>query len=212
MNAERTSIRICATRSASPAIEARSAIGKATCRQRRSARMYPVQRLFRSPLPRLYRRSIEGNCRTDERLECSCVYFVALMDVDRSPYISIEARIEKLRRVLQRSAFREGELHDRLVRLAGAHDPVVRPDGRPHPLPLFDDVRVGFPDELAHPAQRLASPICEIGDSFVAQLGGRKLLARIRLLHPSSDDRFTWRDKRPPPGWQSEARAPDQAR
>src|SRR3954469_7137996 len=105
------------------------------------------------------------------------------MNVNRAPYISIETRVEELGRVLQRSSFGEGQLHYRLVRLAGADDPVVRPYGSAHPLPLLDDVRVCLFDELAHPAQGLPAPVPELGDSFVNQLRCRLALGRIRLFH-----------------------------
>src|SRR5205823_12423899 len=96
---------------------------------------------------------IEGDCGTDECLERARVDLLALMDVNRAPYVPVEARVEEFGRVLQRSALGEGQLHGRLVRLAGADDPVVRPYGSAHPLPLLDDVRVCLFDELAHPTQ-----------------------------------------------------------
>jgi tetratricopeptide (TPR) repeat protein len=51
---------------------------------------------------------IEGDCGTDERLECARVDLLALMDVDRAPCIPLQARVEELGRVLQRSALEEG--------------------------------------------------------------------------------------------------------
>ena len=55
----------------------------------------------------------------------------------------------------------------------------MRPHGT-HPLPFLDDVRVGFLDELAHPAQRLPTPVPELGDALVDQL-------RCGLFHALHD-------------------------
>src|SRR6185369_11201514 len=81
--------------------------------------------LFHSPWPCLSDGCIEGDRGTDERLECGRVDFFPLIDVDRAPCIAFEARVEEPGRVLQRSPLGEGQLHFRLVRLAGANDPVV---------------------------------------------------------------------------------------
>src|SRR5262249_12469323 len=107
------------------------------------------------------------------------------MDVKRAPYVSVEARVEELGRVLQRSPLGEGQLHCRLVGFAGADDPVVRPHGST-PLPLLDDVRIRLLDELAHPAQGPPAPIREPGDSLVNQRRCRLTLGRTRLFHVSS--------------------------
>src|SRR5207244_5591065 len=82
----------------------------------------------------------------------------------------------------------EVQLHDVLVRLARADDAVVRPDRsartlRFRPLPLLDDVRVCFLDELAHPAERFPAPVPELCDSFRDELRCRPALARARLFH-----------------------------
>src|SRR6185369_8279022 len=135
------------------------------------------------------------------------VNLLALVDVDRAPDVPVEARVEELGRILQRSALREGQLHDRLVGLAGADDAVVRPHGRTHPLPLLHDLRVRFLDQLAHPAQGLAAPVAELGDSFVDQLGRRAAAGRTGLLHvfsrsspwPDADGRGGWSETGPCP-------------
>src|SRR5512144_1525709 len=96
--------------------------------------------LLRSPWPCLSSGCIEGDRGTDERRERTRVDMLPLMDVNRTPYVPVEARVEELGRVLQRSPLGEGQLQYRLVRLAGADDPVVRPNGSAHPLPLLHDV------------------------------------------------------------------------
>src|ERR1700730_770113 len=145
-------------------------------------------RLLRAPWPCLSAGCIEGDRGTDERLERARVDLLPLMDVDGAPCLPLEARVEELGWVLQRSTFGERELHDGLVRLACADDSVVRPCGSPrvrrlHPLHLLDDVRVCLLDELAHPAQGLAAPVPELGDPLVNPLRCRLALVGIRLLH-----------------------------
>src|SRR5262249_33091392 len=85
--------------------------------------------------------------------------------------------------VLQRSALVEGEFHDFLVGLAGADDAVVRPDRSAHPLPLLDDVRVRFLDELTHPAEGLPAPVPELVDPLGDELRRRRAFARDRFFH-----------------------------
>src|SRR5438445_1244961 len=70
-----------------------------------------------------------------------------------------------------------------LVGFASADDAVVRPNRSAHPLPLLDDVRVCFLDELAHSAEGFPAPVPEFGDSFRDELRCRLALARARLFH-----------------------------
>src|SRR2546422_8169317 len=55
--------------------------------------------------------------------------------------------------------------------------------GVPIHLPLLDDVRVCFVDELAHSAEGFPAPVPELGDSFRDELRCRLALARARLFH-----------------------------
>src|SRR5262252_6822675 len=127
-------------------------------------------RLLRSPWPCLSDGGIEGDRGTDERLERARVDLLPLIDVHRAPDVPVEARVEELGRVLQRSPLGEGQLHSRLVRLAGADDPVVRPYGNAHPLPLLHDVRVCRFDERAHPAHGLLLKLPLLSNSFWASM------------------------------------------
>src|SRR5882672_9308641 len=61
--------------------------------------------------------------------------------------------------------------------------PSCRPNRSAHPLPLLDDVRVCFLDELAHSAEGFSAPVPEFGDSFRDELRCRLALARARLFH-----------------------------
>src|SRR5207302_8560494 len=105
------------------------------------------------------------------------------VNVDRAAYVSVEARVEEASRILQRRALGEGELHDILVGLASADDAVVRPNRSAHPLPLLDDGRVCFLDELAHSAEGFSEPVPESGNSFRDAIRCRLALARAGLLH-----------------------------
>src|SRR5258707_5607804 len=128
-------------------------------------------------------RTVEGDRLANERLEGGLVNFFSFVDVDRAACVSVETRVEETGRILQRRALGEGKLHDILVGFASADDAVVRPNRSAHPLPLLDDVRVCFLDELAHSAEGFPAPVREFGDSFRDELRCRLALARARLFH-----------------------------
>src|SRR6185312_13935950 len=90
-------------------------------------------------LPLGGRRRVQYSRGADERFECLFVDLVALMQIDRAPGVAFEARVEETGRVLERGSLEKGQLHDGLVRLAGANDAIVLPHRNPPPLPLFDD-------------------------------------------------------------------------
>src|SRR3979490_1709542 len=98
-------------------------------------------------------------------------------------WMSIARRGFPSRPGLKRRALGEGKLHEILVGFASADDAVVRPNRSAHPLPLLDDVRVCFLDELAHSAEGSPAPVPEFGDSFRDELRCRLALARARLFH-----------------------------
>src|SRR5712672_1276739 len=127
--------------------------------------------------------TVEGDRLANECLEGGPVNFFSFVDVDRAAYVSVETRVEETGRILQRRALGEGKLHDLLVGFASADDAVVRPNRSAHPLPLLDDVRVCFLDELAHSAEGVPAPVPEFGDSFRDELRCRLALARARLFH-----------------------------
>src|SRR5437660_9167854 len=133
-------------------------------------------------------RTVEGDRLANERLEGGLINVFSFVDVDRAPYVSVEARVEETGRILQRRALGEGQLHDILVGFASADDAVVRPNrgagsGWFDPLPFLDDVRVCFLDERSHSAERFPAPVPEFGDSFRDELRCRLALARARLFH-----------------------------
>src|SRR6266513_4534056 len=128
-------------------------------------------------------RTVEGDRLANERLEGGLVNFFSFVDVDRAACVSVETRVEETGWILQRGALGEGTLHDILVGFASADDAVVRPNRSAHPLPLLDDVRVCFLDELAHSAEGFPAPVPEFGDSSRDELRCRLVLARARLFH-----------------------------
>src|SRR5712664_1349429 len=128
-------------------------------------------------------RTVEGDRLANERLEGDLVDFFSFVDIDRAACVSVETRVEETGRILQRRALGEGKLHDILVGFASADDAVVRPNRSAHPLPLLDDVRVCFLDELAHSAEGFPAPVPESGDSFRDTLRCRLAFARARLFH-----------------------------
>ena len=133
---------------------------------------FPLLRRFRLARP------VEGDRLANERRERGLVNGFSFVDVDRAAYVSVETRVEETGRILQRRALGEGKLHDILVGFASADDAVVRPNRSAHPLPLLDDVRVCFLDELAHSAESFPAPVPEFDDSFRDELRCRLALAR----------------------------------
>ena len=133
-------------------------------------------------------RTVEGDRLAHEGLEGGLVNFLAFVDVDRAPHISLETRVEETGGILQGRALGEGKLHDTLVGFAGADDAVVRPNrgagfGWFDPLPLLDYVRVCLLDEFAHSVEGFPAPVAEFGDSIRDELRCRLALARVRFFH-----------------------------
>ena len=80
------------------------------------------------------------------------------MEIDSPPGVAFKAGVEKSGRAFEQSALEESELHDALVRLAGADLSIVRPNRNAAPLPLLDHLRVSLLDESADMGERLAPP------------------------------------------------------
>src|SRR6185437_5238631 len=100
----------------------------------------------------------------DERLEGTGIDVITLAEIDGAPGIAVEAGVEQARRVLERGALEEGQLHDAFIALAGADDAVVRPHRNPSPLPLLDHIGVRLPDERADASEHLAPPVAQLLD------------------------------------------------
>src|SRR5579862_6195345 len=154
-------------------------------------------------------RTVEGDRLANERLEGGPVHFFSFVDVDRAARVAVETCVEETGRILQRRALGEGKLHNILVGFASADDAVVRPDRSAHPLPLLDDVRVCFLDELAHSAEGFPAPVPELGDSFRDERRCRLAVARVRLFHgltPAGNSLLTRQEGIEPPTYGLEGR------
>ena len=111
------------------------------------------------PRPLGGRGRVQGHSGANERFERLFINLVTLMEIDSTPGVTRETRVEEARRVFQRGALGEGHLHDRFVRLTGADYSRVRPHRNPSPLPLLDHFGVSLLDENSYPSERLASPV-----------------------------------------------------
>src|SRR5207253_565245 len=80
----------------------------------------------RHRLPSLRRRPILGHRGLHERRECARVDRLPFVDVDRPSHVAFQAGIEEARWVRDPGPPGERELHDLLIRLPGADNPVVR--------------------------------------------------------------------------------------
>src|SRR5712691_3710053 len=105
------------------------------------------------------------------------------MEIDSAPRVAFKAGVEKSCRVLERSALGESQLHDALVRLAGADHSIVRPNRNASPLPLLDHLRVSLFDESADMGERLAPPVVQFLDPRVDQPRRGFALGRCALFH-----------------------------
>jgi hypothetical protein len=110
---------------------------------------------------------IVSNGVTDESFESALIDLIALENIDRSPLVASEARVEKLVGVWEVRPVGKGKLHLILVGVADGDDSVARPHWASHPLPFLDDLAVGLKDALADAGQRFATPVREFYDQLV---------------------------------------------
>src|ERR1700754_177437 len=129
---------------------------------------------------------VEGYRRLHQGLECRGVYLLALGDIDGTAHVAVEACVEKLGRVGQRSAFGEGQLHLVLVGLTSADYPAEGPDGCTHPLPFLHHIGRRLVNQLAHPGQGLPAPVAEVFNPLVNQLRCCRGIDRNWLFHDAS--------------------------
>src|ERR1700733_319975 len=105
------------------------------------------------------------------------------MDIDGAPDLAFKAGVEQTCGVLERSALGECQLHDALVRLAGADHSIMIPNRNASPLPFLDDFGVGLFDERADLGKRLAPPVVQFLDPRVDQPRRGFALGRCALSH-----------------------------
>src|SRR6185436_7184516 len=128
-------------------------------------------------------RPVQRRRGADQRLEGLLIDLLPLMEIDRPPGVAFEAGVEESCRVLERRALEERQLHDLLVRLAGADRAMVRPDRNASPLPLLDLLRDRLLDESADVGERPAPPVVQLLDPRVDQPGRGFALGRCALFH-----------------------------
>src|SRR5713226_1420582 len=92
---------------------------------------------------------------------------VALEEIDRSPRVAFEARVEELVRIWEDRPVGKGKLHLIFVGVGDRDYSVVRPHWASHPLPFLDYLPVGLKDALADAGERFATPVCEFCDQLI---------------------------------------------
>src|SRR3984885_2746246 len=100
------------------------------------------------------------------------------MDIDGAPDLAFKAGVEQTCGVLERSALGECQLHDALVRLAGADHSIMIPNRNASPLPLLDHLWGSLFDESADMGERLAPPVVQFFYSRVDKPRRRRALGR----------------------------------
>ena len=113
----------------------------------------------------------------------SLILSPSLMSMARRTFPS-RLELKRPGRIVERSALVERQLDGILVGLAGADAPVVGPDRNSgvrgfHPLPLLDDVGIGFSDDSSHLAERLAAPVAQLLDPLVHLFRSIRHVARL---------------------------------
>src|SRR5580658_7054413 len=123
------------------------------------------------------------NGGTHEIFQSTLINLIALEQIDRSPSVASEARVEELVRIWKARPVGKGKLHLIFVGVANRDHSVVRPHRASHPLPFLDYLAVGLKDVLADAGQRFATPVCESCD---------QLVNTFRWIHWAFMPPFSW--------------------
>jgi len=107
---------------------------------------------------------VEGDGLPDQLSERGAVDLILGPKVDRSTGVPRQSRVEQMVGVREEGALGEGQLDDLLVGLTCTNDSVVRPNGRSHPFPFFEDGRVGLVNEPSDEGELLAAPVSQLPD------------------------------------------------
>src|SRR5262249_46440763 len=119
----------------------------------------------------------------NESLQCLHVDLLAFVEVDGTPGVALEARIEEARWVLECGPLGKRHLHNILVRLAGADQSVVRPHRNPSPLRPPDPSGAALLDQRAERGDHRPPPVTQLLDPLVYHPRWRLTLLRSALLH-----------------------------
>src|SRR6188508_1331841 len=95
--------------------------------------------------------SVQRDSFADQCLERGLVDLIALVEVDGTPGVAFEARVEEFLRILDLRTFEERQLHDALVCLSRTDHPVLIPDRNSSPLPFFNNGGSRLFDESTQP-------------------------------------------------------------
>src|SRR5467141_2141507 len=101
------------------------------------------------------------NGGTNEIFYSTLINLIALEQIDRSPRVASEARVEELVRIWEARPVGKGKLHLIFVGVADRDHSVVRPHWASHPLPFLDYLRVCLVYDFAHFRERLPAPVPE---------------------------------------------------
>src|SRR5467141_3007154 len=121
--------------------------------------------------------SVETGALDNQCLQGGRVDGVTLVEIDGTYRLAVQTRVEEPFRILQLGTLWKRQPHRVLEGLAYADDTVVGPDGHPLgpggllPLHLFDQARVGTPDQSPQLAQPLTPPAGHPADDVIYLLG-----------------------------------------
>src|SRR5262245_19004264 len=107
------------------------------------------------------------------------------MEVDGTPGVALEARVEEARWVLECGPLGKRHLHDVLVGLAGADQSIVGPHRDASPLPFLNYVGIGLLDQCTEPREHLAPPVAELLDPLIDHPRRGRCLLRLQERNSS---------------------------
>src|SRR6202043_3181911 len=117
---------------------------------------------------------------------------ITLENIDRSPHLAFEARVEDPVRIWELRPVSKGKLHFIFVGVADRDYSVARPHRASHPLPFLDYLPVGLKDGLADAGQRFATPVCESFYNLVNTFRWIHWVSIPRILVRFSCEYFYW--------------------
>jgi hypothetical protein len=112
---------------------------------------------------------VEGKGGADEVLQASLVDRVPFGKVDGPPRAASEPGVEYVLRVREHRPLGKGYFDDFLVGVGQAEYSAGAPGRRPHPFPLFSDIRNRLVNDAADGGEHLAAPVPQALDLPVDQ-------------------------------------------
>ncbi len=87
------------------------------------------------------------------------INFLALEEIDRSPFVASEASVEEVVRIWKIRPMGKGNLHLVFVGIGDRDHSVAGPHGTSPPLPFLDDFRIRLKDALTNGRKRCTTPV-----------------------------------------------------